>query len=230
MKTIEEERTERLQRIEAVEKRHRNVVMKLGGVVVEREEPNTFSALVVSRSGDESVWLVSGTYEVGWGRVGVSGDYPRGPDRQYVDASYFDQTAGQWVKLESPRITVSLDKSDEKIAAEIERRFFPAYRARLKVVLEKVAAAAKAKTAREDNLTALKKAVTGSPVVTEYEKEQNSFGEYVGAEVENVGQTRIQVQVWQNSVNVDVSNLTRAEAIAVVAAVKAVAAKRKGGA
>lgn len=231
MTTMEQEREARIEKIQALEKRLQGIVRKLGGTVVAPNEPNTWNANVESKAGNEGFDLSVGNYRAGWDRVSVSGNYPRGPKGEWVDASYYDQTlrngSGGWVKLDDPKITISLAKTDEQIAAEIERRFLPGYRARLKLVLERIDATKKYEDSISSNLEALRKAIIPDKGLTDWSRGRREITEYLREDDEAVGnQIRLEAKALSDSAELKISNLKIEEAVALVKLAKKLAAER----
>jgi hypothetical protein len=80
---------------------------------------------------DEKFGFTVITYGSQMGKLEISGDYPKGPEGEYLADSYVN---GE--RMAPPRISVNGNRPGDKIAKDIERRFLPEYRVLLAKVKE----------------------------------------------------------------------------------------------
>lgn len=105
-------------------------VCQVLGFTLEGERADDWNYLSVNaRLGDESLHFASGSYYLR-DRIKVSGNFPKTEKGESLDPYRYGEKEHE--------ITVSVSKSPERIAKEIERRFLPRYREVLKSILEKV--------------------------------------------------------------------------------------------
>ena len=113
-------------------------------------------AYLVGAAGEKLTLSVT-SYGSQTGRIEVRGDYPRGPDGEYLADNYVNGN-----RLAPPRISVNGNRAGNLIAKDIERRFLPGYRALLVKVNELKASRETHKNKMEHNVQALRAVYGGA--------------------------------------------------------------------
>lgn len=161
---------------------------------------DTYSFRCSLKSGDASIYLTTGFYGQAWDKLHVSGDYPRGVKGEYV------HVYGVYTN-DSP-INVSMNKTPERIASDIQKRFIPSYVERLKLVLERINEDKKYNDTTNWLLASLKALLSKEPL-TDHEKDRKSFSEYLG---ENCSGLRVEGKVSRKIADITISNLNKEQA------------------
>ena len=130
-------------------------------VPIKREDDSSHHVYMDAVHESESLHFVSGSYETK-GRIRISGNFPRTEKGEYIDPYDYREKRHE--------ITVSIDKSPEQIAGDIERRFLPRYRDLLARVIERVNKTNELMRACANNIELLK----GTPA-TDEEKKNHAF-------------------------------------------------------
>ncbi len=113
------------------------------------------------KKGEECLHFTSGNYELK-DRLKISGNFPRTEKGEYIDPyDYRDKRH---------EITVSITKTTEQIARDIERRFLPLYRELLNRVIQRVNQSNEYDRTCTENLEEIK-----GKKLTEEEKKQHRF-------------------------------------------------------
>lgn len=126
---IAREREEEKERQEKVEALIRGVSKILGFKLEEKEKDSWNYLCLNARKGEESLHFTSGGYQMK-DRIKISGNFPKTEKGEYVDPYGYQEKRHE--------ITVSIAKTPEQIARDIERRFLPHYRTLLKGMIERV--------------------------------------------------------------------------------------------
>jgi hypothetical protein len=140
MKTVEsvetyEERRDR-ERREEIERKEKTTTLILGVLKilkftpVEKEKDDlSYHVYLDGENGQESIHLYSGGYQMKE-RIRISGNFPRTERGESVELYRYGEKRHE--------ITVSITKTPEQIARDIQRRFLPRYRELLGGVVERV--------------------------------------------------------------------------------------------
>lgn len=147
VKAREEE--ERTRRYEEERAREREVqvqafnkmkeVLIAAGFTPETNTSETDNSISGENADGEGIWLrTDNPYRPT--RIEIAGEYPRDRSGGYVQVSRVDprDSRGWTTSWGGPRISVSINKSTPQIVNDINRRFMPAYRERLKAVRDKI--------------------------------------------------------------------------------------------
>lgn len=200
METYEEskarERTESL----AVQKKLRQVAKTMGFESVTPKNGEEWGTDVRAKNKDgEEFWVRRGTYGSNKGKAHVFGIYPSGPSGS---VSIYG--------IERPSINVSLERTVEAIAKDIERRFLPDYREYLGKVRERVKSDTDYRSLTESNF----EKVMGRK---RNDNEKNGSGAgWLGSEFDCSGE----VQVNGDSVTMTLRSVTPDQAAAILAILK----------
>lgn len=182
-------------------------VCKLLGFTLEKpNEENIHSVWMTAHKGDMGLVFQTCTYSFNWGKLHVSGSYPKGLEGGYVRPTNYNEAAND-------EINVSTDKTADQIAKDITRRLLPRVEELTKRVREKVKLEKEYRGTIAENVAMLK----GKPA-TEAETRNQSLNihEIVG------GDAYGEIKVYDNSVNIDVHGLTLKQAQAMLKALKGV--------
>lgn len=132
-------------------KRLKNIAGILGFIPDKKNE----NASIHMKKGHQCLWLHAG----GWrnkGRLEINGVYPRDIKGSYTISGYDNNPKS---------ITISLTKTDEQIAREIEKRFIPLYLPALELALKRVAEVAQAEQDRNHVINELGKILGIKPEI-----------------------------------------------------------------
>ena len=133
-------------------------VCKVSGFTPEMKNDDSWNyACVNAHKGDESLYFTSCGYPLK-DRIAISGNFPRTDKGERIDPYEYNE--------ERHEISVSIAKTPEQIARDIERRFLPRYRELLRRVKEKVAQSNEYAVACARNLERIK----GGKLTEEEEK------------------------------------------------------------
>ena len=173
-------------------------------------------------SGNAAIYLTTGYGKTD--RVSIDGTTPRGKDRQYVRV-YEDVNTGngtRWEEVKFSSITVATARGAETIANNIISRFLPAYLKAVRLTVAKIAADEQYAADKRTNLEAC--AATLHEVLrSDYRPIHGCDDVYepLGSFHSNIGDTiRCEVKASATDVDVDLDNLTIAQAQQVLALVK----------
>lgn len=225
------ENAERVDKINSINARLKQIVRLLGFQVEAEKEPNTWNAGVTAKKGDAGFYFTVGTYDLGWDRVSVRGNYPSGKDRQYVTVYEQVEKDGRktWEEIKCPSITVSLSKSNEQIAKDVTRRFIPDYEKRLEAVIKKVREENEYELKTLDGVRLLKKTLTGRSILSDYERSSKQIAEYVGPKGDGDYQVRCEAKVSGESVKLEIGNLLQSEAAVILGEIVEIIEKSRKG-
>lgn len=139
------ERKAEIEKCKALNAKFRLVLAELKLTEVKKEKDEYYHTANIEGENvlGEAIYLSANAY--GKWRINVSGVYPRGREGEYLTVykqvhkirSDGSEYSG-WDEVKSESITVSSDKTPAQIARDIERRFMPAYRERLRLCIAKL--------------------------------------------------------------------------------------------
>jgi len=128
---------------------------------VEKKDDSWHYVYMDAKKGEESIHFSSGGYQMK-DRIRISGSFPRTEKGESVDPYRYGEKRHE--------ITVSLAKTPQQIARDIERRFLPRYRELFGGVVERVNKSNQYARTCAKNLEAIK----GKPL-TEYEMKERTW-------------------------------------------------------
>ena len=114
----------------------RQALRKLGltDINLGEEDYNGINHVEGSNAEGEKVWVSFENYGKNIGKLNVRGSYPRNKKNEYITA--YDSNNQ---RIPAPSISLSASKTVDQIAADISRRFLPAYREYLTAVNKVIA-------------------------------------------------------------------------------------------
>lgn len=212
------EKEERCAWIEKSNARLKRILKLLGFKYKKPDEPNWWDSVVSGVLGEsQEIYLNAGRPDEKPQRIWISGNYPRGPKGEYVEAykKVPCDESWRWEKVSQPRISVSPDKSDEQIVKDIRNRFLPDYLFRLELVLQKIEESKEYEEKNQGNLARLARLVNKG--LDDWDKNNRRFVQYFKESDDNSSK-RIEVQVSGDSVKMEFDSLNVAEAAAIIEA------------
>lgn len=207
-------------------------ILKMAVEPVESEDDKSYSdCRVACKKAGAALWM---RFSAGYGdkRIHVSGDYPRHSDGSYAALPIYYSSEeraarenaglpiGEYGKVIMPSITISPDKAPEVIARDIEQRILADvidYTARVQATID-------ATNDYESRTAATIAALNGTEPgkLDEYEKKNHETRGYF-EKIEGQEYTgRWCAKVSRDSVDLELHNLTLAQARAAIDAVKAI--------
>lgn len=225
MADYEKQRQVEKERIQAVHNKLREAARLLE---YEPEKPNPDVndwCVMCHKEGAPSLFFRYGSYDK---RVEISGSYPRHADGSYCGQLYFTidereaikagtytgplaRFSGEYGTINSPRITVTPEKTPEKIAADVKKRLLPAitdYYKRVQDVID---------SQKDYQITSVAtlETIKAAPL-SEYEIKEHKFTEYTEAKDGREYGIRVHVKASRGRADVEIHNLTAEEAAAIV--------------
>lgn len=210
---IEVEKKERGRKIAELSKRFEIILKQLGCSTIEKFDNEYNWAILMEGSfeGGGSIILRSSPH-LDFKKIQVSGGYP------YSKATgpHYDVWDDQNQKVCSPSIGVSVTKTDEKIVADIRRRFLPQFETRLKLCVAKVRVSDEWQKTREKNLSKI------ADILGERLGDDNlKYGEFRHSERVEDDYMWLEVKVGSN-VRLDFNGIAPSDAIKLVEAYRSI--------
>ena len=182
----------------------RQALRKLGLTEINlgEEDYNGINHVEGCNASGEKVWISFEDYGKNIGKLNVRGSYPRNKKNEYITA--YDSN---YQRMSAPSISLSASKTVDQIAADISRRFLPAYREYLAAVNKVIAS----DNDYEDSTITSLEFIKGSPL-DKHERATKQLSHNLNFTQEEGSYLRATVKASKKSIDLEIHSLTPEQA------------------